>query len=163
MLTIEQMLFRLVVALILGALLGAERELVKKNAGVRTEMLVAGGASLFAMIGLALPYVTSVAIGTTPDLATVNAGLAIIANVVIGIGFLGAGLIVKTATHPHGVTTAAEVWATAAIGVLVGIGLISFAVAATFIILILLYGLRKFNVSKEIEKNAEHLPAKKKG
>jgi putative Mg2+ transporter-C (MgtC) family protein len=152
MLTFEQMLLRLAVALLLGAILGVERELVGKEAGVRTDMLVAGGASIFTMIGLTLPYITSATLGTMPDASSVNAGLAIIANIVVGIGFLGAGLIIKTNDHPHGVTTAALVWVAAAIGILVGIGLTTFAVVAALLVAILLYILRKLNVSERLEK-----------
>jgi putative Mg2+ transporter-C (MgtC) family protein len=151
MLTFEQMVVRLIIALLLGAILGFERELVGKEAGVRTDMLVAGGAAIFSMIGLSLPYISASSIGLLPDIGTINAGLGVIANIVIGIGFLGAGLIIKTNEHPHGVTTAALVWATAAIGVLVGIGLIQFAIVAAVFIAILLYVLRKLNVNESIE------------
>jgi putative Mg2+ transporter-C (MgtC) family protein len=150
MLSFEQMLLRFVIAIALGAILGVERELVKKEAGVRTEILVAGGAALFAMVGLSLPYITASAIGTIPDATAVNAGLAVIANIVVGIGFLGAGLIVKMNDHPHGVTTAALVWTTAAIGMLAGIGLIRLAAAAAILIAFLLFILRKLNVSERL-------------
>jgi putative Mg2+ transporter-C (MgtC) family protein len=145
------MLVRFVVALALGAILGVERELVKKEAGVRTEMLVAGGAAIFAMIGLVLPYLTASTLGAAADASTVNAGLAVIANIVVGIGFLGAGLIVKMNDHPHGVTTAALVWATAAIGILAGIGLIEFAATAALLTTLLLFFIRKLNVSERLE------------
>jgi putative Mg2+ transporter-C (MgtC) family protein len=152
MLTFEQMLWRLVVAIVLGAILGVERELVKKEAGVRTEMLVAGGAAIFAMIGIALPYITAAGIGALPDSSTVNAAVAVIANIVVGIGFLGAGLIIHSGDRAYGVTTAALVWTTAAIGALVGIGLISFATIAALLMTLILYFLRKLNVSKRISK-----------
>ena len=146
------MLFRFGMALLLGALLGVERELVKKEAGVRTEMLVAGGACLFTILGISLPYITAASIGTVPDASTVNAGLGVVANVVIGIGFLGAGLIVKLQDeHPHGVTTAALVWATAGIGVLAGVGLVQFASAAALLIAVLLILLRELNIPQRLE------------
>lgn len=155
------MFLRLIVALALGAILGIERELVKKATGVRTEMLVAAGASIFAMVGLTLPYITGASIGAAPDPSTVNAGLAIIANIVVGIGFLGAGLIIKAGEHPHNVTTAALVWTTAAIGVLVGIGLIELAVVATVLIALLLFTIRKLNVSEELEEESRSLRRRK--
>jgi putative Mg2+ transporter-C (MgtC) family protein len=102
------------------------------------------------MVGLSLPYITASAIGTIPDATAVNAGLAVIANIVVGIGFLGAGLIVKMNDHPHGVTTAALVWTTAAIGMLAGIGLIRLAAAAAILIAFLLFILRKLNVSERL-------------
>lgn len=157
MLTFETMMIRLLVALLLGAVLGIERELVHKEAGARTEMLVAGGAALFAIIGITLPYVTAMEFsgavggaGALPDMATINTGLAIIANIVVGIGFLGAGIIIKQNNHPHGVTTAADVWATAAIGALAGIGLMQFATAAAILFAALLFLLRKLNVSERL-------------
>jgi putative Mg2+ transporter-C (MgtC) family protein len=152
MLTFEQMVVRLATALILGAVLGVEREVVGKEAGVRTDMLVAGGATIFAMIGLSLPYITAASLGVLPDPTTINAALGLIANIVVGIGFLGAGLIIKTNEHPHGVTTAALVWTTAAIGILVGIGLIRFAIVAALLIAILLYVLRKLNINESLER-----------
>lgn len=146
------MLVRFGVALALGAVLGVERELVKKEAGVRTEMLVSGGAALFAMIGLTLPYITASALGTVPDATMANAALAVIANIVVGIGFLGAGLIIKTNDHPHGVTTAALVWTTAAIGALAGIGLLQFATITALMFAFLLFALRKLNVAERLER-----------
>jgi putative Mg2+ transporter-C (MgtC) family protein len=145
------MLLRLAIALVLGGVLGVERELVKKEAGVRTEMLVAGGAAIFAMIGLTLPYITASAIGTLPDASTVNAAVAIIANIVVGIGFLGAGLIIHDGDRAHGVTTAALVWTTAAIGALVGIGLCAFATVAALLLTLVLYFLRRLKVSEWLE------------
>jgi putative Mg2+ transporter-C (MgtC) family protein len=156
MLTFEQMLIRFVVALALGALLGLERELVgKEAAGIRTLMLVTSGAAIFAIVALAIPYITAATVGAMPDATLLNSGLAILANVVIGIGFLGAGLIIKTNDQPHGVTTAALVWAAAAIGVLVGIGLFEFALSASVILAILLYFLRTLNISERLEKRAD--------
>lgn len=146
MLSFHEMLVRFIAALALGALLGVEREIVGKEAGVRTVMLVTGGASLFAMIALALPYITAANIGALPDPTLLNSAVGIIANIVIGIGFLGGGLIVKMNDHPHGVTTAALVWAAAAIGTLVGIGLIDFAITAGVLMTILLYILRALNI-----------------
>ena len=149
------MLLRLAVALVLGAILGMEREIVGKEAGIRTEMVVAGGSSLFAMIALALPYITAGTTGALPDMMAQNSAFGIIANVVVGIGFLGAGLIIRMGEHPRGLTTAALVWTTAAIGILVGIGLMKFAATAAVLITIVLYFLRKLNVSEKLEKHSE--------
>lgn len=143
------MFTRFVIALVLGAVLGVEREIVGKEAGVRTEILVAGGAAVFTMIGLVLPYLVSAQTGNLADVVARNSGfLAVIANIVVGIGFLGAGLIIKINDHAHGITTAALVWMTAAIGILVGIGMTTFATAATIIIALTLYFLRKLNISE---------------
>ncbi len=142
------------IALVLGALLGLERELVgKEAAGIRTTMLVTSGAAIFSMIALVLPYIVSAQTNNLADVIARNSGyLGMIGNIVVGIGFLGAGLIIKTNDHPHGVTTAALVWIAAAIGILVGVGLTQFAFAAAVVIAILLYLLRKLNVSQSLEK-----------
>jgi len=147
------MLTRFIIALVLGAILGIEREIVKKKeAGVRTQMLVAGGAAIFTMIGLVLPYLVSAGTGNLADVVARNSGfLAVIANIVVGIGFLGAGLIIKTNDHAHGITTAALVWMTAAIGILAGVGMITFATVATIIVALTLYFLRKLNISERLE------------
>lgn len=148
------MLVRFVIALVLGALLGLERELVgKESAGIRTTMLVTSGASIFAMVGLTLPYIVSAHTGNLTNVIESNSGyLTLIGNIVVGIGFLGAGLIIKTEDRPHGVTTAALIWTAAAIGVLVGVGLTEFAAVAAVTIAVLLYILRKLNVSEKLEK-----------
>ena len=157
MLTFEQMFLRFAIALVLGALLGLERELVgKESAGIRTTMLVTSGAAIFTMIGLALPYIVSAQTNNLADVIARNSGyLGMIGNIVVGIGFLGAGLIIKTDNHPHGVTTAALIWMAAAIGILVGVGLTQFAFAAAVVIAILLYLLRKLNVSQSLEKEVK--------
>ncbi len=148
------MLLRFAIALVLGALLGLERELVgKESAGIRTTMLVTSGAAIFSMIALTLPYIVSAQTNNLSDVIARNSGfLTMIANIVVGIGFLGAGLIIKTDNQPHGVTTAALIWTAAAIGVLVGVGLTQFAFAAAIVLTILLYLLRKLNVRESLEK-----------
>ena len=151
MLTFEQMLVRLIVALVLGAILGVERELIGKEAGVRTEMLVAGGAALFTMASLTLPYIVATSPENLNGIIASGGFLGMAANIVVGIGFLGAGLIFRT-DHPHNVTTAALVWMTAALGIMVGIGLIGFAATATVVLVILLYVLRNITIAKQAEK-----------
>ncbi|HEV7912788.1 MAG TPA: MgtC/SapB family protein [Albitalea sp.] len=102
---------RLTVAALLGGLLGFEREMKGKDAGVRTHMLVALGAALFVLV----PEQMGV---SDADLTRVVQGI------IAGIGFLGAGTIIKRATEDHvrGLTTAAGIWLTAAIGVAAGQG-----------------------------------------
>mgnify|MGYP001574163990 CR=1 FL=1 len=157
MLTLEQMMVRLVVALLLGAVVGLERELVGKEAGIRTSMLVASGSAIFTMIALVLPFIVAPSPEYLPDIIARNGGfLAVIANIVVGIGFLGAGIIIKTQERVHGLTTAALVWTTAAIGTLAGLGLTSFATIATVLIATLLYILRKAGVDDRLNpKNTE--------
>ncbi|MFK4136733.1 MgtC/SapB family protein [Pseudomonas luteola] len=102
---------RLTLAALLGGLLGIEREQAGKAAGVRTHMLVALGSALFVL---------------TPEIAGVNGEdvSRVIQGLVTGIGFLGAGTIIKRKdlTHVEGLTTAAGIWLTAAIGMAAGTG-----------------------------------------
>ena len=150
MLTLTQMLLRLGVALALGALVGLERELVRKEAGIRTLMLISGGAAMFTLVGITLPYLVAMPDAVSDTIVNNSGFLMIIANVVMGAGFIGAGIIIKTQEHVHGLTTATMVWVTAAIGILAGLGATEFAVAASLIITILLYLLRKLNVSENV-------------
>lgn len=154
MLTLQEMLIRLGVAILLGLLVGLERESIGKEAGVRTDMLVAAGAAIFSIVGLSLPYIISV--GNLPDVIARNSGfLAVIANIIVGIGFLGAGIIVKEGVHVRSVTTAATVWFVAAIGVLCGIGLMGFAGIASVSMIVLLLIFRRLNIPLLIEKVEE--------
>lgn len=146
MLTFSQMLVRLLVALALGAIMGLEREIVGKEAGIRTTMLVAGGAAIFTMISIAMPYLSQLPVAnlqnTLPD--------RVISNIVVGIGFLGAGIIIKTGEHVRGLTTAALVWTAAAIGTLVGLDMFAFAGASAILISGLLYVTRWSGISEKI-------------
>lgn len=151
MMDFSQMVIHFVVALALGALMGVERELAGKEAGIRTSMLVSGGAALFAIIGINLPYLVAVSPEHIPDVIARNSGfLAVIANIVIGIGFLGAGIIIKTQEHVVGLTTAAVIWAAAGIGTLAGVGLTKFAITVTVMVSVLLYILRRMNIAEKI-------------
>jgi len=125
--TITRITLRLVLAAVLGGMLGYERELKARSAGVRTHILVAVGAALF-VIG---PLQSGMPM---PDMSRVIQG------VVQGIGFLGAGAIIVRASQQkiQGQTTAANIWATAAIGIVVGLGLEATAVLSTAIVLIIL-------------------------
>ncbi len=154
MLTFEQMLINLVIALILGCLIGVEREFAGKEAGIRTSMLVSGGAAIFSMIALSLPYLIYNDSNLSQAINIQNAGfLNIIANIVVGIGFLGAGIIIKNKNHVHGLTTAADIWMTSAIGVLVGIGLTQFAIISAIIVSGLLFLMRKIKISERIDED----------
>lgn len=149
MLDDTQLLIRLLVALVLGALMGLEREAVGKEAGIRTAMLVSSGAAIFTMIGLMLPYLIALSPQNASDIISHNGGfLTIIGNIVIGIGFLGAGIIIKTGEHVRGLTTAAVVWTVAAIGILAGLGQFQFATVATIFIAGLLYLLRTLGLKQ---------------
>lgn len=128
----------LLLAFVLGALLGLERELSGKAAGLRTYALVALGAALFALVAKESFLQLAAEQGTRLDLGNVIAAIA------VGLGFLGAGLIVRHETNIWGLTSAAGVWATGAIGVSVGLGFYSTAVFATILVLFVFSVLRMF-------------------
>lgn len=118
---------RLTLASILGGVLGYEREKKGKDAGVRTHMLVAGGSALFVLI----PQQAGV-----PDVELTR----VLQGLVAGVGFLGAGSIIKGQDRDEvkGLTTAAGIWFTAAIGVAAGMGRESSAVLSTLLALAIL-------------------------
>lgn len=134
---ITRILTRLLLAALLGGVLGYEREHQGKSAGIRTHMLVAMGAALFVLV----PQQAEMAV---PDLSRVIQG------VVAGVGFLGAGAIIKNRDEDdvRGLTTAAGVWMTAAIGIACGLGRESTALLSTLLALVVLAGLPKL-----IERN----------
>lgn len=119
------MLLRLVIAMVLGSLIGYERERKGKPAGVRTHGMVSLGAALFAVVSLH-------GFGSTGDPSRVAA------QVVTGIGFLGAGAILHERESVQGLTTAASLWVTAALGLAVGTGMELMALATSFLIFALL-------------------------
>lgn len=128
---ITRIVLRLLVAVVLGGMLGYERESVGASAGLRTHMLVSLGAALFVLI----PLQAGMQIG---DLSRVLQG------VTAGIGFIGAGAILKHHQQDDvkGVTTAASVWLTAAIGIAAGMGREATAVLSALLALVILAILR---------------------
>lgn len=143
------MLLRLVVAIALGSLIGLERELIGKEAGVKTSILVSAGSAIFTLVGISLPYLVEQ--GNLNDVLAHNGGyLSIIANIVVGIGFLGAGIILKNERKVHGLTTAAVIWVAAGIGILAGLGLFEFAATATVILSGLIFILRKASLVERL-------------
>ena len=116
---------RLLLAAGLGAAIGIEREVRRKPAGLRTNILIAVGSALFTTVSIALT-----ANGGTPD--------RIAAQIVTGVGFLGAGAILHSERNVHGLTTAATIWVNAAIGMAAGTGAYTMASVATAITLVVL-------------------------
>ena len=126
---------RIVAAGVIGAVIGYEREIRGKGAGIRTHVLVALGAALFMIIS---QYGFSEAIRF--DAARVAAG------VVGGLGFLGGGIIMKTNNHVSGLTTAAGIWVTGAIGMAVGCGLYEMAILCCLLVLLILEALSYYTI-----------------
>jgi putative Mg2+ transporter-C (MgtC) family protein len=120
-----EMILRLLLALALGAIVGFQRERAKKPAGLRTHVLICVGAALFTVV--------SIHGFSAEDTARVAAG------VVAGIGFLGAGAIIRGGEGiVAGLTTAATIWAVAGIGLAAGAGMYLIAPVATALVLIIL-------------------------
>ena len=118
--------FRILIAFAAGMLIGYDRERSGKAAGLRTQMLVCVGSALFA--GLSIYVANSLGVlGQDPT--------RIMAQIVSGVGFLGAGVILKNGNRLSGVTTAATIWTTAAVGVAIGSG---FYIPAGFTVLLIL-------------------------
>jgi putative Mg2+ transporter-C (MgtC) family protein len=132
-------LIRILIASVLGGVVGVERELRDQPAGFRTHILVALGACLFTLVG-AFGFQ-----GLTGDqpVAAVNADVTRVASqVVVGIGFLGGGTILRHGATVRGLTTAASLWVTAAIGLAIGMGFYLGATATTLIAVVALAGLK---------------------
>lgn len=123
-----RVILRLAIAAILGALLGLEREHSGKAAGVRTHMLVAVGAAIFVLVPQQMQM---------PD-AEVS---RVIQGVITGVGFLGAGTILKSTSEEtvKGLTTAAGLWLTAAVGIAAGLGREGSAVLSAFLAFVILH------------------------
>jgi putative Mg2+ transporter-C (MgtC) family protein len=131
-------LLRIVIAAGLGGAIGVEREIREREAGLRTHMLVSVGSALFTIVS---------AYGfhefLTSGQAVVRADPSrIAAQIVTGIGFLGAGAIIRQGLSIRGLTTAATLWVVAAIGMAVGAGYYSGAVISTAVVLLSLWPLR---------------------
>jgi putative Mg2+ transporter-C (MgtC) family protein len=122
---IEEDITRLIISLIAGSVIGAEREYNNKNAGFRTVILVTVGATLFTLLS---------------GLLTGGKDFHVAGNVVVGIGFLGAGTIFKEGSSVKGITTAATIWVSAAIGMAIGIGEFAIAFMSLFIVMLVLLG-----------------------
>ena len=137
-LALDEALVRLGLVAVLAGAIGVEREIRDQDAGLRTHMLVGVGAALFVLAGnfawTELPFGSDVGIVLDPS--------RVVAYVVTGVGFLGAGAIIKTGSTVRGLTTAASLWVVAAIGVVVGSGEYWLGLVATAAVLLSLWPVR---------------------
>lgn len=117
-----ELALRLVIAVVLGSLIGLERELARRPAGLRTHALVCLGSCLFTVISV----------------HSFSMDAKIAAAIVTGIGFIGAGNIIATRGHIRGITTAASLWAVAGIGIAVGVGSYILSTVTTFLAVVIL-------------------------
>ncbi|GAA5233669.1 MgtC/SapB family protein [Verticiella sediminum] len=134
---LTRIITRLTVAMLLGGLLGYEREAHGKSAGLRTHMLVALGAAMFVLV-------------PTEAGMSLDDASRVIQGAITGIGFLGAGAILKLTGdgRVHGLTTAAGIWLTASVGIAAGLGREGTAVVATVFALFILAALKRLNISQ---------------
>ena len=128
---IVELCLRLLCAMVVGTLIGIEREYTHRPAGLRTHILVALGACVVSITGEML-FTQYHALGAMPDPARLSA------QVITGVGFLGAGTIMKEGANVKGLTTAASVWAVACLGIAAGFGYYALTIVGTVLILITL-------------------------
>jgi putative Mg2+ transporter-C (MgtC) family protein len=134
----DESLLRLALAAVLGGLIGMERELREREAGLRTHLLVAVGSALFTIVSA---YGFDAFLQSGADVVQADP-TRIAAQIVTGIGFLGAGAIIRQGFSVRGLTTAATLWVVAAVGLAAGAGYYSAAIITTALVLVALYPLR---------------------
>jgi len=151
---------QLLLSLFLGSLIGLERQIAQKPAGFRTYALVCLGSTMFTIISetIALKYK-----GVSGGLSLDPSRLA--SQIIVGIGFIGAGVIIFHRSKIYGITTAASLWVAAAIGMAIGFKLYSLATIATclvLIVLIIFYFIEQ-SLNKRLSTTKSGLPPNKAG
>ncbi|MDK2991999.1 MAG: putative Mg2+ transporter-C (MgtC) family protein [Clostridiales bacterium] len=141
-LSISEMILRLALACVLGGIVGWEREAVHKPAGFRTHILVCIGSTVTMLTSIFIYNRMQGTATSLPDPARLGA------QVISGIGFLGAGTIIKEGVNVKGLTTAASLWAVACIGLAIGVGYYSAASVATAFVVAVLIIFNKLERSK---------------
>ena len=134
-------IFRLACALLAGIIIGTQRELRQRQAGLTTNSLVAVGACIFILISESVIMAATAAGGPVN-----NDNLRVLSQVVTGIGFLGAGVIMKNGVTIHGLSSAATIWCSAAVGCLCGYGMWREALISVAVILIINWGLKSIEI-----------------
>ena len=143
---IYEVALRIVLAIVIGGVVGFNREYENRPAGFRTHVLVCLGATVAALIQVQLGYYVVNEIAKTPNLSgvlSVDIG-RVICQVISGVGFLGAGTIIRTKASVKGLTTAASIWAVACVGIAVGMGFYTISVLSGIGIVIALVLLKRF-------------------
>lgn len=145
MITTNQIILRLLLAIILSGIIGIERESLKRPAGFRTHILVCVGSTLVMLVGLYIFHTSKM----ETDLDPARLG----AQVISGIGFLGAGTIIREGSSVKGLTTAAGLWAVACIGLAVGAGLYTGAILSTVFVFITLLLFKRVGAHIQARRN----------
>ena len=146
--TTLDILIRLVLAGVLGAVIGIEREYRHRPAGLRTNAIIGIATALMTIISLQIATMAS-------DPASVDVS-RVVSMILTGIGFIGAGTIIQSRGIVKGLTTAASIWMVTAIGIAVGLGMFSAAVIATILVLVILIALRNISLEDEISDHKEN-------
>lgn len=136
---------RILLSAVLSGLIGFEREIKEHEAGLRTHILVSVGSTLFMLTSINIGFIYAHAGRVDPS--------RIAAGVVTGIGFLGAGAIIRYGGSIRGLTTAASIWAAAAIGLAVGTGMYWASVVTAFVVLTVLV-LSRLEEKMELKKKS---------
>lgn len=139
-LSIIEIIIRIIIGVVFGGVIGYDREIKGQSAGFRTHMLVSLGSVIIALIQIeATDQILDMVSGNSEYLQILSIDhTRLTAQVVSGVGFLGAGTIIVTKRSVSGLTTAASIWATAGIGIAVGMGYYSIAGVGTLTILVVL-------------------------
>jgi putative Mg2+ transporter-C (MgtC) family protein len=135
-----ELLLKILLAATLGGIIGLEREWSQKGAGLRTNILIAIGSTLITLMSQSIA-----------ELGKIGDPGRLTAQIVTGIGFIGTGAIIQARFAVHGLTTAATIWTTAAIGITVGLGFHSLALAVTVLVVLVLSLFQL--VSRSMEKS----------
>ena len=130
----------MLVAVVLGSMVGLERELHQKAAGLRTIILISAGAALFTVVA-----------GHFSD---PNASTRVVQGVITGVGFIGAGTIIRDRASVHGITTAATIWLMTGVGIACGLRMYEIAIGVTILTLIVLGGLNPLDKKIHRPNNA---------
>lgn len=140
---------RIISALIAGTAIGLERQLRRRNAGLAVNALVSVGACVFILLSESVIY-TAIQNGGPVN----NDNLRVLSQIVTGIGFLGAGVIMKDGFSVHGLNSAATIWCSAAVGSLCGYGMWRHAAIAVAVILFINWIIK--NIEVFVEKRHNH-------
>ncbi len=145
--TTTSAVFKLVLSLLLGGIVGFERKRKGQVAGARTFALISMGATLAMIISIYIPQVYLGLKNGDPG--------RVAAQVITGVGFLGAGAIIQTKGSIRGLTTAAGIWMVAALGLAVGVGLYETAIISTLLILFTLIGLERYEHRTQLDREGK--------
>ena len=146
--SLESSIFKLFLSLVLGGIVGIERKRKGQMAGVRTFALICMGSTLAMIVSAYIPIIYNLKVGDPARVA---------AQVISGVGFLGAGAILQNKGSIRGLTTAAGIWIVAALGLAIGVGLYWIAIITTAFILFTLIRLERYEHQVMSERSAKSI------